>query len=163
VIEFVALNAEQLAYARAILLIEKNLEPKCEGCGYGADRPNCAMGGGCGRHDQKDVIAFKRVREQLKRLGNLNDQKHWQWRNQTPIHLLYDFSDKEKSLLLDLHDKGGKQSTRSLDERFDSLGCGSSGKGAVLLSSVGRMWHVELTEQGKAYVAMLLKEEVESA
>lgn len=40
------LTIEQLAYCRAIRLIEMNLEPDCEECGFGADRPNFAMGNG---------------------------------------------------------------------------------------------------------------------
>lgn len=148
----------QLAYARAIVLVERHLEPDCEGCGYGANRPNCVMGGGCSRHDQEDVIAFKKVIDELKKLGGLNGV--FNWRYETPIHLLHDFSDKEKTLLLDLHDRGGKQSTRSMDERYNGLGCGSGDKGAVLLSSSGGKWHIELTKAGKEYVALLLKESV---
>lgn len=154
------LTPEQLAYARSIILIERHLEPKCEGCGYGADRPNCAMGGGCGRHDQENVIAYHRTIDALKRMGGLNGRRDWR---DVPLHLLHDFSADEQALLLDLHEKGGKQSTRSHDRRFDGLGCGQGGKGAILLSSKGDRWHVELTDSGQELIAHWIGDVVVSA
>jgi hypothetical protein len=156
--EALHLTAEQLAYARAIRLVEMNLEPKCEGCGYGADRPNCFNGGGCSRHEQEDVIAFKRVRDSLTKLGGLRDI--YGWRYKVPLDQLYDFTEKEKALLLDLHDRGGKQSTRKMDERFDTLGCGNGiAKGAVMLSACGGRWHVEMTDRAHELVARWLARE----
>jgi hypothetical protein len=157
----ITLTPVQLAYAKSVRMIEMHLEPKCEGCGYGADRPKCAMdmGGHCQRHEQADVRAFDRVRDALLDAGGLRGRDLYGWRYDLPLDVLYSFSETEKALLLDLHDRGGKQSTRKIDERFDTLGCGGGvAKGAVLLSASGDRWHIHLTDRGKELVSKWLLE-----
>jgi hypothetical protein len=154
--ETLNLNPTQLAVARCVRILEMNCEPKCEECGYGADRPKCAMdmGGHCPRHEQKEVMAFNRARDSMIILGGLRDLPMWRYR--IPLHLLYDFSDRELGLLRDLRDAGGKQATRDMDKRFNTLGSGSGiAKGAVSLSHNDGRWRVELSDRGRALLAHL--------
>jgi hypothetical protein len=156
--EPIELPAASLAYARAIVLMERRIAPKCEACGYGADRQKCPMdlGGHCQAHAQDSYIAFDEVRRELTRLGGLNDIVSW--RQRVPLNLLHDFSKTERALLLDLHDKGGKASSRAHDDRYSKLGCGSGGKAAIIQSSQGDRHHVALTERGKALIALWAEE-----
>lgn len=158
--EPIELPPASLAFARAVVLIERCLAPKCEDCGYGSDRQKCPMdrGGHCQAHAQSDWLAFDRVRSELARLGNLNGVTCW--RQRIPLDQLHDFGPAARDLLLDLHDKGGKASSRRYDERYTSLGCGSGGRGAVIQSACGDLNYVELTERGKALVALWLGEKV---
>jgi hypothetical protein len=88
---------------------------------------------------------------QLEGAGNLRDIPLW--RQRVPLDELYEFTEQEKDLLLDLDDAGGKQTTRRPDQRFSDLGQGSGrAKGAISLSSQHDRWTVRLTPRGKALV-----------
>jgi hypothetical protein len=151
----VDLTPEQLAYCRAIRLIKMNLEPTCEGCGYGADRPNCAIqDGNCPRHQQENVDRYHEVIQALTRLGGLNKSEFSGWRHKLPLRDLYQFNEEELALLRDLADRGGEQATRIQDKRFSLL----HEKGAVSLWADDR-WHVKLTDRARDLLVSSPEEE----
>jgi hypothetical protein len=141
--EVLTLKGVQLAYARAIAAIELRFYD-------GAHRED--------GEDRAHMTAEAIVR-QLAKDGDLRGSSiaGWNWKRRVPLIDLYDFSESERALLLDLADAGGVQITRHHDGRFNGLGCGNGGKGAVMESAMDR-WKVELTERGTALVEALRKE-----
>lgn len=136
--DFVPLNDVQLAYARAVSLLERH----------------------CDLHRDDDAyVGVETVKDKLERLGNLNSASHWQWRYKTPLHLLHDFSTDEQNLLLDLYDAGGTIKGRTFDRRFSYLGCGTGGKGAVMQSSQGNTCTTKLTDRGTELVKRWLADD----
>lgn len=145
----------QIMAARAITLIRRNLEPKCDGCGAGADRPNCAadMGGHCRRHEQPEVEAFERTIRSIERHADFPKDFDLRWETAMKLDLYNEFSEEEISLLMDLQDAGGRLSSRTIDDRFTSLG----EKQAVYFSADQR-WHVTITDRGRDLLARLAPE-----
>lgn len=137
----------QLMAARAITLIKRKLTPKCEECGYGADRPNCAMdkGGYCNRHEQEDMRAYREVIDELERVSGLRKVSGWE--TDIPLKHLIDLSKTEMALmqdLLDLHREGKKHITRSQDERWTSL----SRKHVVGIMATSNRWEYGFNKRG---------------
>jgi hypothetical protein len=132
--ESITLKGIELAYARAIALIELSLLPLIESS-YDSDG------------DMDNAVSS--VIRKLERDGGLSSAPHWRYR--VPLADLYDFSETQRALLLDLYDAGGVQTTRSCDIRYNSLGCGRGGKGAVLVTASDR-WRVALTKRGEELV-----------
>lgn len=144
----------------AILQIENLMEPICKECGYGSDRPNCAMSlGGCPRHTQEDVIAYHKTINSIMERAGLNSREKMMWRTEYPLHLVWTLSDTEKSLMLDLlevHNNGGKQKSRSYDKRWGSLY-----KKGVVYGSFSDYYYVEFTKRGLEWAKMIEKEELD--
>lgn len=145
-----------LIAVRAIRLIEMKMEPDCEECGCGANRPNCAndMGGYCQRHNQSNVVAFREVIEELEKTAGLNTM--YGWRGHYPIDEIRPINEENKALLHDLYDivkAGGKHATRKMDERYRYL----ADIGAVYYSASER-WYVTFTKRGEALAEKLFGE-----
>lgn len=135
--DIIILKGVQLAYARAIAAIELRFPPPSREFSENYDDEESAYS------KAQAIVA------QLERDGDLRATS--MWRQRVPLIDLYDFSEAERDLLLDLDEAGGIQITRRSDGRFRSLGCGQSGKCAVIESYQTRH-KVELTERGKALV-----------
>jgi GAF domain-containing protein len=142
--EIITLKGVQLAYARAIAAIELRFY-------RGAHGRTDESGDGDSAHDDAE-----RIVRQLERDGDLRPHG-WDWRQRVPLIDLYEFSESERALLLDLADAGGIQITRNHDSRFNGLGCGNGGKKAVM-ESVQNRWKVQLTDRGEALVEALKAE-----
>jgi hypothetical protein len=145
-------SEKQIMAARAITLIRRKLEPKCEGCGVGADRPNCAndLGGYCQRHDQANVIAYREVIESISQAAEFPLEFNRRWDLYMPLYLYNDFSETEIALLRDLADTPDqKLSSRKIDERFASL----REKQAASLSYQYDMWTTKLDRRGREVLA----------
>lgn len=141
----------QIMAGKAVFEIEELLEPKCEECGFGADRPNCAMGGGCNRHEQDSVIAYRSAIDRLKREGGLNAREFWGWKQDMPPMLLHGVPGETlMNLLLDLEERGGKQETRQHDGRFEWF----RARG-IVSSSAQDKWCIEITKRGREYLAAM--------
>ena len=136
----------QCMAARAITLIRNGLYPNCDGCGYSADRPNCAMdfGGGCPRHDQENVIVTDAAIEAIEKAANFPREFDHRWDLYMPLHLYNDFSDEEKKILLDLADAGGKVTSRTYDKRFLPL----MKKRVVSLSCIHNRDTITISDRG---------------
>lgn len=143
-----AWTPEQIVGARAILAIERNLSPKCEGCGYDANRPNCVNGGGCSRHEQDDVKAFQATIEEIQAAAGLKGENAWGWRSKIPLADLYgEITEGQLNLLMDLVDAGGKITSRSRDPRFDWLAARS-----FVSWTANDRWHVTISKRGNEYI-----------
>jgi hypothetical protein len=141
--EFEPLTEVELAYARVACRVDRIFTEACD-------------------HDDY-VRGVEQLRCDIERMGGLNRRAKWQWQTKTPLHLLHDFSDGERALLLDLADSGGTLKGRTYDRRFDWLGCGTGGKKAVMVSAMGGTWTTSLTKRGKALVEKWRAEEVTPA
>lgn len=138
---------KQIMAARAIALIKRKLEPKCEACGVGADRPKCYndLGGYCQRHEQDDYNAYHSVIESLTNAAFTGDARY-RWAIDMPIYLYNDFSEEEIALLRDLADAPNQElKTRKIDERFASL----RRKGACSLSAQYDFYWTRLEKKGR--------------
>lgn len=132
--EEIKLHGEQLAYAKAISLIELKFHSSS--------------------HEEDEAYeTAKDVVHSLEREAGLYGMS--MWRQRVPIGDLYNFTQTEEDLLRDLRDAGGTMSSRRYDSRFRSLGCGNGGKKAVGESAQGDRWYVRLTERGRAYLESL--------
>lgn len=140
------LKGVQLAYARAIAAIELKFYRPSRDFSEDYEDEKSAYEKAC------SIVRQLETDGDLRRMGD-----HGDWRQRVPLIDLYDFSEKERALLLDLADAGGVQITRKHDDRFTALGCGQRGKCAVMESAQQR-WKVELTERGKALVEAIKQE-----
>lgn len=140
--EPIVLKGVQLAYARAIAAIELKF--------YAHSHSSSRDDDDAAYEDAQSVV------RQLERDGGLSPMS--MWRQHVPLIDLYDFSKIERDLLLDLADAGGVQITRRPADRYRSLGCGSSGKAAVMLSSQHDRWTLKLTKRGEALVEAIRAE-----
>lgn len=140
--DILELKGMQLAYARSIALIKLEFPP---------------VSSAFDDHDP-EYVAYEKAESicrQLAKAAGLSSQHGWM--QKVPLIDLYDFTETERALLLDLDDAGGVQITRKMDGRFNRLGCGSGGKGAVAESASER-WKVQLTKRGEALVAAFKEE-----
>ena len=135
------LKGVQLAYARAIAAIELKFD---------RHRRNSDDDGDEGAYDDAQAVI-----RQLTADGDLREP--FNWKQRVPLIDLYNFSQHERGLLLDLADNGGVLITRQPDSRFHGLGCGNGGKGAVIVSASHR-WKTALTKRGEALVEALRRD-----
>jgi hypothetical protein len=150
----------QIMAARAIFLIRNKLVPKCDECGYSADRQKCAhdLGGHCRRSEQEDVQNYESVISSLERAANFPKDFDKRWDLYMPLHLYITFSDAEKAALRDLNDSGGRTTVRQPNNLHWSL----SAKRAVGISAQDK-YIIVLSDRGKAYVEYLNSKEPEVA
>ena len=140
------LKGVQLAYARAIAAIELRFHQPSREWSENYDEEESAYA------KSQAIVHQLETDGDLRRMGQYGD-----WRRRVPLIDLYDFSENEKALLLDLAEAGGVQITRKHDTRYRGLGSGNGGKGAVMESAQAR-WKVELSKRGYALVEALRAE-----
>ena len=136
--------------AFAIATIQRLLEPLCDGCGYKADRPNCAAGQGgyCEAHDQPSMLAYRKTIREIEKNSDLTGVH---WKMEMPMHMYTKLTPMELDALQYVVDQGGQVKDKPRFEGMEEL----SAKDVIAYSSGPDFTGYKVSYRGQKFVKYL--------